>query len=543
MSYTPRGLNQYISEISLTPSTTNYISSTCEIASTPIKTSTLTWEQFVLLNAEIDRLSNLNKTLTTENDGLRLAQRNYIQEIDSLKCSLAHSRESDNKHSIICQERDRLNSILTERLREIDLLRSRVAELEGNEAKCGSDLRQKLTLLAADNQRLNCVVSDRKNEIEDLKCRIHDWEDKYSHTCQDKDRIITERLREIDLLRLRITELEGINTEFKGKLALLASENDRLGCALVDKRTEIDGLKHKLAHVHELEDKYNAVLYVRDQLNHAITERNKELNALRVKYTDTENILCQNEEMKSKLAIIATENQRLSCTLADRLRETDVLRAKIVELEKNLGQFNELKARTSQLITENERLSCLLVERTKEIDGLKHKIAHNNDFEHKYCLALQERDRMNSILAERLKEIDVLRARVAEIERNCHQSDELRGKLALLASENDRLNHQLNEKTIIIREWETKYSTLEALYSKVKISVDSLEEVKKSLVQSIEHTERREPSLRNSEVAKKTSRYYISSDDTNTNAGSPLKSRSPIMKSGFNSSLNSSYYV
>ena len=376
-----------------------------------------------------------------------------------MKFSLAHSRESDSKYILVCQEKDRINSILTERLREIDLLRLRVAELEGNGAKATSDLRQKLSILATENQRLNCVVFDKQKEIEDLKCKVHDWEEKYIK----KDRILTEKLREIDLLRVRVTvtHFEGSNTELKGKLSLLASENERLNGVLAEK--------------------------------------------------------------------------------------TELLRARVIELEKGLGQFNELRTKVSLLITENERLSCILIDKTKEIDALKIRLIHNNEFEGKYCLALQERDRLNSILGDRLKEIDVLRTRIIEIEKNCHQTDELRGKLALLASENDRLNHLLSEKVTIIREWESKYSTLEALYKRVKVSVDSIEEVKRNLVQSIEHTERREPSLRNSrqgEVAKKTARYYVSSDDTNTNAGSPpLKSRSPVMKSGFNSSHNNSYYI
>lgn len=453
MSHTPR-FTSFMTEIPFTTSTTNFTPSFSEITSkptTPTKTPTLTWEQFVLLKAELDRLSTLCKTLTTENESLRCAQRNSLQQIDSLKISLAYSRESDNKYTLICQEKDRVNSILTERLREIDLLRVRIGELEGNGAKANNDLRQKLTLLVTDNQRLNSLVFDKQKEIEELKRRGHGWE--------DKDRILNEKLREIDLLRVKITQFEGNNNELKGKLTLLVSENERLNRVLAEK--------------------------------------------------------------------------------------TDLLRARVVELEKGLGQLNELRAKISQLLTENERLSCIIVDKSKEIESLKLRRPHNNEFEGKYHLALQERDRLNSILGERLKEIDALRTRIIEIEKNFHQSDELRGKLALLASENDRINHLLNEKMITIREWESKYSTLEALYKKVKISVDSLEEVKRNLVQSIEHTERKEPSLRKSrsgEVVKKTSNYEISSG-TNTNAGSPLKSRSPVMKSGFNISLNNSYYV
>ena len=428
MSNTPRFTNpiiefpfttsttSYMTDVPLTNHTINYMNIIAPLTSprttTPIKISTLTGE-----HGEIERLSTRCKGLETENEGLRVAQRSYIQEIDFLKDSLAHARDSDNKYNIICQEKDRLNSILAERIREIDLLRVRVAGLEGNGGQANNDLKQKLSLLASDNQRLNSLVFDKQKEIEDLKYKIRGLEDKYTLSFQEKDRILAERLREIDLLRIRITQSEG-NNELKGKLTLLVSEN--------------------------------------------------------------------------------------------------------------------------------ERLDRILTEKTKEIDILKLRPVYNNEFEGKYHLALQERDRLNSILSERLREIDVLRMRIKEIERNSYQSDELRGKVALLASENDRLNRSLNEKVTIIREWESKYSSLEALYKKVKLSVDSIEEVKRNLVQSIEHTERREPSLRNSrsgEVAKKTARYYISSD-TNTNAGSPpLKTRSPVMKSGFNSSLNSTFYV
>jgi len=67
MSHTPR-FTSFMTEIpSFATSTANYTITPSQISSTPLKTPSLTWEQFVLLNVELDRLSTLCKTLASEN--------------------------------------------------------------------------------------------------------------------------------------------------------------------------------------------------------------------------------------------------------------------------------------------------------------------------------------------------------------------------------------------------------------------------------------------------------------------------------------------
>jgi len=193
----------------------------------------------------------------------------------------------------------------------------------------------------------------------------------------------------------------------------------------------------------------------------------------------------------------------------------------IHSLEHTVG---DLKGKLALLASENERINKILAERLREIDTLRVRIhelegivkTHEvtiqslehtiGDLKGKLALLSSENERLNSILAERLREIDVLRVRVHELEGQVRSYEvlinELKGKLSLLASENERLNLLVAEKLRIIQEWEQKYLVLENLYLSIKETTEQLGLIKSRYDQAVEISERHEPMLRASHDAK-----------------------------------------
>ena len=263
-----------------------------------LKVPNLTCEQFILINVELDRLATLCRTLAAENESLKFGtsqQNELYAEIDRLRrenegLKKSSARVSDLKLRInaLMQENQRLSVQYGEKSQEVDALRARVTELE--------PLITRVRDLEAERQRPSEIISRLQQEVDQLRTRvavIPQLEQRLEaserenqalrQALQDRERlinesrvialeqevkiiqepkgrialpsfenerlnsIITERVREIESLRIRVVELErtvAIIPELQGKISLLASENERLNVLLIEKIREVDKLTH-----------------------------------------------------------------------------------------------------------------------------------------------------------------------------------------------------------------------------------------------------------------------------------------------------------
>jgi len=165
------------------------------------------------------------------------------------------------KIALLSSENERLNAILSEKLREIDVLRVRVHELE-NQVKSYevliNELKSKLSLLASENERLNKILAERLREIDTLRARVSELES-------------------------QVRSLEALVNDLKNKLSLLASENERLNLLVAE----------KIRIIQEWEQKY----LVLENLYLSIKETTEQLGLIKRRYDQAVEISERNEPM------------------------------------------------------------------------------------------------------------------------------------------------------------------------------------------------------------------------------------------------------
>jgi len=450
----------------------------------------------------------LQKEKDELNQALYVKLQETTRDRNSLSQFEAKIQEFEKKHIVIIQEKDQISASLTERLKEIDLLKSKIIELEEKTTQF-DELTANLSLFADENDRLNHVVTEKIKEIKSLRIRVaqgKDFESDNALLIQERMSLniaLTKTRKEVDELKSKIRELEEKTIhELRTKVSGFADENERLNDVLVKRTKEIESLQAEV--IQEKEFK-SLIIKERDRVNAILTERLRELGALRNKITQLEATTAQANDLRDKLSQLAQENQRLDCLGKAQVKEIKSLRMKVAqgkdfesdnalliqermnlstaltktqeevnqlesrikELEATTAQLNELKGELSQ---ENQRLDHLRMDQIKEIKSLRMKVAQGKDFESNNALLIQERKSLNDVLTETHKEVDELKSKVRELEATTAQLNELKGELSQITAENERLSYLLVERTKEIesllakviqgKEFESKYTLI-----------------------------------------------------------------------------------
>jgi chromosome segregation ATPase len=381
------------------------------------------------------------------------------EEIDSLKRKVANQQAqiTDNEEQIdkrnkqILDLKNRLGQAEQE-LVELQSRAQRVAELSSENERLKSMLEEK-----------NRYIDELKNQLEDYE---RDGYDRNSQVEQirilrdEVERLISENAelkKDNDGLK---NELNFLRNQMKTNDILINDMRSKIDDANLRIQTlqkQVRQQQNLLDQTEtELRDARNKMLSLKD-IEHQYDDLKKEHNYLREKYDDLER---ENNNLKVKSAVLAdlegkvnilsTEYERLVNTLTERNKELDNWRAKYTQIELNLQKLADLEKRFNNLKQENANLKKLLDEKSAEIDEwvLKYGDIMSPDSEIQ-DLKKKLDARNKEVKALELKMLDIKEEYSKEMAKMLHKFNELDArnkKLSQIADDKDEEAMYLRQK-------------------------------------------------------------------------------------------------
>jgi len=392
-----------------TPVTNSHISTTLEattehqtttetITTLHIPMPTMSWEQFILINAEMDRLGGLVVKFASERDSIKTqlddqvrasaeAERIHQLKAQEFETQILKSADENRNLKFKLDEQFRINAD-NERV-----FRSRVNEFENKIAKMNED-----------NKSLDSQLRDKFREVSTLKAQI-----------EEQNRVSAEYERQT---RTRIANLES-------NISKLTEENKNLDTQLRDRIREVSVLKTQLAEQtrahaeYELQTKAKIANLEANILK--MTEENKNLTvqlkekttesaSWKAKFDDqvranTENLRINKmkvSELENRIASITKDNQILAAQVAQKVEELTIWKLKYNEMEL---QAKEFAAMNYTLNAENDKLSHALAQRSEELERSQKENRQIQLFiEEKYA----EIERLNKLIIDAHEKIEYL---------------------------------------------------------------------------------------------------------------------------------------
>ncbi len=321
-------------------------------------------------------------------------------------------------------------------------------------------------------KELSRKVNLSEREIESLKLHITELEDQYA----EEKKLLLESYDEVNKLKteiveadLLITEKTGEITDLNQKIKSYEKEIEKLEKAASDKsekiaeyEAEIQNLKNEITNDrHIIEEKNNLLKDDREKLNNfdslitraqssedkLTAELEKLKKELETKTADLEKIKTKLADQKKKYTLLKKENGKLTNKYNKSL-ET------IEKLNDEINNFNSLKSKLdkekNELLQENEQLQQIIQSKNEEID-INNELL--NELENDKILL---ENKLNDLkksegndISEAKKQLQTLSDQITSKESLIEQLNSRVNKLRL---ENDQLNEKLTEKDKLLQQ-------------------------------------------------------------------------------------------
>ena len=375
-------------------------------------------------------------------------------------------------------EVERLNTLNYNLVKENEILKVQTKKSDRE-----NDLETKLAIVLAENEKLNQIVEelhavyareresltndDYERRINELLQDLEEWKAKYSRLegvqiggtdsqailALEKEReALKEQLgrqgRDLEALRARLSSIQVggpvDNQSLQEELSTLRIQNSSLV-------SELDAMKLKFGNADALQQRlgqYDAKLRVllaeNDKLNNLLSEKareaqNKQGQPVReVREVREVNVIVPGEREKEKSAGVAVQDNSNYKEIITRLtRDNEELKNLLTHSQSASAAVADLREKINRLVAENDRLNSLVLELRAENEKHRKPIT---DLGLQINDLLNENRKLNDALQDRLREIDSLRVRIRDLETNQGPSGDILNKLAILTSENERLN-------------------------------------------------------------------------------------------------------
>eukprot|EP01017_Pseudomicrothorax_dubius_P032088 TRINITY_DN4161_c0_g1_i9.p1 TRINITY_DN4161_c0_g1~~TRINITY_DN4161_c0_g1_i9.p1 ORF type:complete len:344 (+),score=131.75 TRINITY_DN4161_c0_g1_i9:108-1034(+) len=273
---------------------------------------------------------------------------------------------------------------------------------------------------SSENEKLNSEMTARTNEINVLKSKLGNMETRSAGEIKELRNQIS--IYEENLLRMRdrMKELEG-------RIATLTNDNQVLSARLGEKTTEVNALRTRVSNsekdltlrVEELsrendllrKSKEKEIGDIVARTNDTISRLENEIGKLRARVAEAMN----------REVVQTSEIERLANIRNELEREVDRMRASLstieskyqLEIEEITSEFTSFKKRTQELGELEVRLETERKKHDNQMSLLRQKIF---DLENQLALASGEVTRLNGQLEEKLREITELREAVNSTE-------------------------------------------------------------------------------------------------------------------------------
>ena len=429
--------------------------------------------------------------------------------IDEYRSYEVKVREYENKLALMSSEVTRLNDMMSKGKKENDILRIRIKELEQSEMRI-REYENKIALLTSEIERLNSVIKNRGEDLDNwknkyskleisiseyrgLEGRLRDYENTIAGMQREIERlngIIRDNHDDLEREKTKRSKIESEMSskkvlemklqEYENKMGLLTSEFERLNSVLVKEREEKEKLRRRNM---ELDSEISNLNKTNKQweIRYNDTQRDfdnwkKRYAELEIKITEYRVFESKTKEYENKIALLSSEIQRLNDILGKFRGEVENYKVKIIEYEGNLTEASKYRMMVQEWESRYNRL-------TKELEDWKRKhgeltISINEyrgyegrlkEYENKIAMISSENERLNNMLRKEREEVSGLRMKVSEYEIILKDIPGLQGQIRQWES---RYNLILKE----LDDWKKKHGDL-------NIQIIEFNEVRKKLTE------------------------------------------------------------
>ena len=426
------------------------------------------------MQREIERIQGILREKDNEVDKEKIKRSKLESDVGGIKVLEMKLKEYENKLALLTSEIERLNMVLLREKEEKDRMKNRIGELESNNSSFQLQIKQ-----------WESRYKDSMNEIDEWKKRFGDFQ--------------------LNFNEYRSYEVKV--REYENKLALMASELQRLNDMLAKGKNENEQLRNRIKEfevielkIREYENKINLLTSEIDRLNSVLKTRGDELSDWKTKYSKLEISINEYRGLENKLreyestvAGMQREIERLNGLIRERHDDLEKEKVKRSKLENDISTIKVLEMRIQEyenklaLITsELERLNSLLMKERDEKEKLKKKVLEYESEIGKFKLLIQDWElRYN----RQAKDLEEWKRRHGELSISINEYrgyegrlKEYENKIAMISSENERLSSmiknyreeinglrvKLNEYEIImkdipglqgqVKQWESRYN-------------------------------------------------------------------------------------
>ncbi len=400
------------------------------------------------------------------------------RELERLENRRRELEEFSRDLEVLRRRLEELNSFVDEETR----LRSRLDRLRELKARLEVELKE-IESREKTRERFRSIIERRKQELERLERELNNIEqlEKDIAQLEEKLRKIEKAKRLLDKFREEFASLQALKSKLEEEIKLLKdskgvcplcgrelSEHDR-DRLIEEKIQELDRLRERLSLVESKIRKYEKYVSREEELK-------ERYYRLREAISRKEEIIQKIESLRKEVESLEEELSRIDESLSDRkviekklekiIREISDIEKKLSNIEEKLRERDNVLKRLSaceQSLRDLESIEKNIEEVKSDIEKLKEELSSLSNLKEKYESLKREYENI-------IEELKTLNDRISEI----------RGRLTTLREQVEKMEKDLQEKKTMkekLREEYSKYYEAHKFISKVMDVVDRVKPV------------------------------------------------------------------
>ena len=343
-------------------------------------------QRLVILSSDYENLQRLHQDKLSEIESLKQKNYNLETSLHEFRLKKDSCIEHENRIALLSTEITRLNSLLKNKNEEIESFRLKYSKLEYSTKEINvfeNELRRTRELLELRNREVQewkgkCIKYENSiSELKTTNIRYKENEDRIALYMSDINRLndtIRAKNQDIERLEYSLNNSKGYENEIfslKGinEARLKEIEDLRLKCKRYEE--SLYDTRNRQQSTIEYENKIAMLATEVQRVNHLLRAKNEEVETLKIKGLRVEGGFDNYRELQTKIDIVGAENQRLNSIIENQNHELNQSRFNLQDsgvIRNKTFEQNELIA---GLTREIEELRRRLFDREMEIQNLQ----------------------------------------------------------------------------------------------------------------------------------------------------------------------------
>ena len=361
---------------------------------------------------------NSNEKLSNKSPSISQYIFEKPQQTEEKKKANPRNYDDINQLHYLSEEKERLEHINNDLLRELELWKEKcsILEKEAPKPKLSKTGESKFGKLLRENSELIQMINETANNSPNQQANLGS---------------IIKKSTMFD--QLQASSSKGIKEVTSERIA--RSEKSP---PFEDKESEEDGEDNnedqEEVDVDALDDEERIGLLIEEveKLERKLLQKNKVVELLKNRILDMESCERENDEIKQQLEILFAENKKLNTLFENQQKDynekirNSASKNSYLEFEENNEYEDELSTKVITLNTEVERLNRLVKERDQEIEHLRSrnmKTSNESHFEMRIKFLENENKNMHNDLLRKIEETENLRSELINVNKKLSSAE------------------------------------------------------------------------------------------------------------------------